>query len=232
MWEKIKEIFLWIWFIIFVLGLFFFPGLAKIIELEINTTMWTLCFLAIWVGMPIAIVIIQIKMENKRKKQYEEENITEIVIENKKLGKVIFKKDQLKKTLISKEVEKSFGNHNPHIYIKNFDENKLEEILENLEYLYNNQEKILNDFHKEIKNFCDEYEEKDLNGQEITEEYIKEYFRISGIDVKNEEDEFKIILWGGLGTQDIRKDLLDEQFIMAEMDCNTKSIIYYLEMVD
>lgn len=232
MWEKIKDIFLWIWFIIFVLGLFFFPGLAKIIELEINTTMWTLCFLAIWVGMPIAIVIIQIKMENKRKKQYEEENITEIVIENKKLGKVIFKKDQLKKTLISKQVEKSFGNHNPHIDIKNFDENKLEEILENLEYLYNNQEKILNDFHKEIKNFCDEYEEKDLNGQEITEEYIKEYFRISGIDVKNEEDEFKIILWGGLGTQDIRKDLLDEQFIMAEMDCNTKSIIYYLEMVD
>ena len=230
MWRKIKEIFFWIWSVILMLCvviLTFFKHIKGN-----NGGIYLIVFLAIWVGVPIAIVAIQIKMDNKRLKKYEEDNITEIVIENKKLGKVIFKKDQLKKTLISKEVEISFGKHKPEIDIKDFEENKLEAILENLEYLYNNQEKILNDFYKEIKKFCDEYEEKDLNGQEITEEYIKEYFRISGIDVKKEEDEFKIILWGGLGSQDIRRDLLDDQFIMAEMNCNTRSIIYYLEMVD
>ena len=230
MWEKIKEIFFGIWSAVLMLCiviLIFFKHIRGN-----NGGIYLIAFLAIWVGVPIVIVALQIKMENKRKKQYEEENITEMVIENKKLGKIILKKDKLERTLTSKEVENSFGNHNPKIFIENFDENNLESILENLEYLYSNQEKILNDFYKKIKGFCDEYKEKDLNGQEITEEYIKEYFHISGIDIKNEEEEFKIILWGGLGTQDIRRNLLEEQFIIAEMDCNTKSVIYYLEMVD
>ncbi|MDE5946063.1 MAG: hypothetical protein K2G63_01960 [Oscillospiraceae bacterium] len=166
----------------------------------------------------------------KRKREYREKYISDIELEDEKYGKMIFEKDSNTETMELKDVNlPSFGNH----IIKNFvindcdccNENMKNLIFRNLDEVYNNSEKILEDLHNEIKDIYDDEDIRDSDGNLMSMDYIKEKLILDYINVYLSEDSCIIELLGSMDN-DI-DDHIAEHGITASIDIQNNKYDYF-----
>lgn len=166
----------------------------------------------------------------KRKKEYREKYISDVELEDKKYGKMIFEKDSNTEKMELKDVNlPSFSNHIIKDFIINncycFNENMKNLIFRNLDEVYNNSEKILDSLYNEIKDIYDDEDIRDSNGNLMSIDYIKEKLILDYISVHLNENNCIIELLGGMDN-DI-DDHIAEHGITASIDIQNNKYDYF-----
>lgn len=178
----------------------------------------------VWWIISVLLPNHEAKTAAKEAKEYREKFISTEIIENDKFGKVCFEKDSKTSELYCECFSLPFGDFNPSIYIIDYNDKFKTLYLKNLEEIYDNQEKILSDYYDEAKKFCDNWDEKDSDGNSMSIEYIKKNLDVDSIEIFESNDEITIAINGGF--EDI--DILGGHMVIMYINCNTKEISYDL----
>lgn len=154
-----------------------------------------------------------------------------VTIDDKTFGKCVFEKDADINSfrLIDCTSDLSFGSYeSPEINIE-IEENKITQALAGLAHVYDNHEKFITKFHIGVKEFCDEWEETDSNGQPVTLELVKKNADIYSISVdESYQGILTVSLRGGI-VDDTGNDRLGCHTVIAEINCETDEVEYDLE---
>lgn len=220
--KKIKKILSVIWIIV---GLLLHLSIFIIIKTKDDRSLiGFIISVIVWWIISALLLNHEVKTANKEAKEYREKFISTEIIENDKFGKVSFEKDSKTNELYCECFSLPFGNFNPSIYIIDYNDKFKTLYLKSLEEIYDNQEKILNDYYNEAKKFCDNWDEKDSDGNSISIEYIKKNLSVDDIDIFESDDEITIVINGNFEDTNI----LGGHTVTASINCNTKEIIYDL----
>ena len=218
-----------------------------VIILGLKMMGWKSLFIICPVSIIIVCIMISIKKDEKRRKEYHDNNVTERVIKDKTFGEIKAEFDALKNELTCTNFQKSFGKYNPIIKIKNYEEKNKEFYFRSLEYLYGKQEEIIKTF---FEGFLSAYN----HVKEITPALLEENFDIEEIFITEGSEcaiEDHVGLEGAVdssypkeyGEHDFeglvavvvsnpnKNKLLSNYYMypVAYMDCKTKRICYTIE---
>ncbi|MCI8550250.1 MAG: hypothetical protein HFI68_06615 [Lachnospiraceae bacterium] len=172
-----------------------------------------------------------IKNSKKKVQEYETMFLSNVTIEDKRFGKCIFEKDANRNTLelIHGISEIPFGKcHTPEIHI-HVGENDISQAFRDLAYVYDNQERFILEFCKGAKDFCDEWEETDPEGNPIGLGFLLETCEIFSITVGNTWDGQVTVSLSSCLTDAAGRDLLGCHSVIAQINCRTNEIEYGLE---
>lgn len=157
--------------------------------------------------------------------------LSNVTIEDERFGKCIFEKDANRNTLelIYGISEIPFGKcKNPeiHIHVK---ESDISQAFRDLSYVYDNQERFILEFCKGAKEFCDEWEETDSQGNAVSLDFLVETCEIFSITVQNTCDDDLTVSLSSCLTDASGRDLLGCHSVIAQINCSTNEIEYGLE---
>ena len=122
-------------------------------------------------------IAISAKRDEKKKKEYREQNVSEVLIQDKFFGEVACEYDKEMNQLTFTNLSIPFGKYNPRIYIEDYEEDKREFYFRKLEYVYQLQQEIIE---KMIAGFLETY----TNCEELTRERLEETFSIETISLE------------------------------------------------
>ena len=152
----------------------------------------------------IAIVSLRQAKDAKRQKKYNEQNISNIEINDERFGRIIIKHDSVKHQY-SGQIEKvKFDRQILTADLWCDDSLNLEKMIENLKNFCDKAVSMKRRIYLELANSLkdrDNYDEND-NLIEITEQFLREKFRLSGISLGNEETVELEGSWEDSGSQD------------------------------
>lgn len=212
--NKLKDFILWLVGTLVILILFW---------LGIKNSIGFLTFISI-IGFIFwqVIAIVSLKQDKDDKKQhkeqqkYNEQNISNVEINDERFGKIIIKHDTLKHQYDGKIKKVNFAGELLDVSIFSKDNVNIEKMINNLKNYCDKAMQIKNRIYPEFTNYLQGMDNTDENGNliEITEEFLKENFKFSSINLNNEET---IEIWGSWedsGNQDysIKYSIVQDKF--------------------
>ncbi|MCI8464282.1 MAG: hypothetical protein HFI63_00245 [Lachnospiraceae bacterium] len=108
-------------------------------------------------------------------------------------------------------------------------EGRIGEAFQCLGHVYDGQEKFINKFYEGIRSFCEEWEETDSRGNDITMETVEKNGSLFRIQVRESWRGNLIVALRGMMSDDAGKDLLGCHSVIAEINCETDEVEYDLE---
>ncbi len=228
MFQKIKKIlkviFLCIWgsawLVLIFCGVFF----AK----NAHEKLVSLFFRLLWWVITISVSIIRYEIsehkQKRKREQYREKYISDIVIEDEKFGRMVFELDSfINQISAAGTVLPKFGTENmdiDEIIINEYDEKKKDVIFRGVEHIYEHAEEIVDACCKMVKECYDEEDIRDADGNLIRIESIKKLLSLSYMEIEfNREDTCMIVLQGGMNNDIV--DHILEHGVTVCIDCNT-----------
>lgn len=191
--------------------------------------------------LPILLIIFIVSISYLKDTRHKKNNISEYIVEDKKLGKIKIAEDSLNNTFTCIEPNVLFDKYNPNTHFKIYYENSKNLYFETLGYIKENQKEI----EQNLKYFFLADYEKDYveNGFKISivnsytfaelvkySNNIKEY----RLDVEGEEELNKLL---STSKEDdifinISAECNNIQYSTAYINCRTKKICYCFDVID
>ena len=156
--------------------------------------------IAVWWAVTIVVHTVKRGRENREeadaKAEYEAEFVTEIVIEDEILGKMIFHLDSKFDEMESKELHlPQFGADAPReLTVYGYTESDREKIVRAVREVYKHKDEILERIYPDLLEIAGDYGETDENGEPYTLETLRGVTAVYGIAVCNFEDRFSVDL--------------------------------------
>lgn len=156
-----------------------------------------LAVLASWWVITIVVERIRRLQESKRKRkeeaqlrEYREKYVTELTMENEHFGRVALEHDENKHTVGAEEyrMEKPFGRHEDLLLTAEIEGDDPAPILSALCYLYRNSSDILEMVYKYTLECCENYEERDSQGNPYGIEYVRSNLELYGVTITDGRD--------------------------------------------
>ena len=212
--NKLKDYVLWIVGTLVILILFW---------LGIRNSIGFLTFISIMgfiFFQVIAIVSLKQdkdnKKQNKEQQKYNEKNISKIEINDEKLGKIIIKHDTLKHQYDGEIKNVNLDGELLDVSLSSEDTVNIDKLIGNLNDFCDKVVLIKNRIFQELADYLKESDNFDRDGNliEITEDFLRENFKFSLINLYDEEN---IDLWGSWensGNQDysIKYNVVQDKF--------------------
>lgn len=196
------------------------------------------CGLGAMLLAPVLLLLLR-SLRQKRKEsrlhqkylQYRELYLTDVKIEDPRFGTCIFEKDTNKHTLKLKQcpAPAPFGDSPlPRISI-DIPEADVEKAFRALEHVYDRQQTFTAEFHQEVKEFCDEWEETDSQGAPVSLNLIRQNSSITDISIgRSFKGDLTASLKGSV-TDDAGRDLLGCHSVVLRICCETGEREFDLE---
>lgn len=212
--NKLKDFILWLVGTLVILILFW---------LGIKNSIGFLTFISI-IGFIFwqVIAIVSLKQDKDDKKQhkeqqkYNEQNISNIEINDERFGKIIIKHDALKHQYDGKIKNVNIDGELVDVSLSSNDTVSINKMVENLKVFCDKAVLMKNRIYQELANCLKENDNFDRDGNliDITEDFLRENFKFSLINLYNEET---IDLWGSWedsGNQDysIKYNIVQDKF--------------------
>ena len=205
--KKFLKVYFWIFWIIMLL-VFHIGIYAGIEDGKSSSITIGIIFIVLWWGLTLGVTIIKSKInENKKQKEqqnYNKQNISNIEINDERFGKIIIKHDELKHKYDGEIKNVNFAGESLEASLFSNDNVNIEKMINNLKNFCDKAMQIKNRIYPELTKYLQGMDNTDKNGNliEITEEFLKENFKFSSINLDNEET---IEVWGSWedsGSQD------------------------------
>lgn len=234
--EKIKTILLIVFALAIFIGLPLFQLISKI-AMENGSFNPALIYISI-VAVMFVIGIIYGATLSKKEEKYKENNVTEEIINDPKLGKINIEIDELQKSIKLKG-SPILMNQN-QIYLKMGENMSKESYLEVLRYIESHQQEIEENLqHYYLLDYDEYYVEKNFyiasigssTYQELTEnkEYAQNY--VAGLENleklyahSNENDSFLYV--------SASCDQIQSSYAFCYINCRTLEMAYWFDMID
>ena len=100
--------------------------------------------------------------------------------------------------------------------------------LDELWKVYRDSDRILEQVYPAAVAQCNDWDETDLDGNEITIEYIKKYYSLEGISVSDNGSDNVCIMLEGCIEDENGEIMLGYHSFVTEIDCSTGEISYDL----
>lgn len=180
------------------------------------------------IGILLALIFWQIiaivsfkqdKDDKKRQKElqkYNEQYISNIEIDDERFGKIIIKHDAFKHKYDGEIKNINFDGELVDASLDSDDTINIEKIIGNLKFLCDKAVLMKNRIYKELANClkdCDNFDEQD-NLIEITEDFLREKFKVHLINLYDEETADIWGSWEDSGNQDysVRYNIVQDKF--------------------
>lgn len=161
---------------------------------------------AVWLLVTLTVRAARKKIEKvrkekelKRSREYREENIEEITVEDERFGRIVFDFDK-KTGLMEAEdytLEKPLGRHKL-IFNTEIEGRDHSKITDALGYVYDHHKEILEKMYIYTVEACRDYEEKDKNGKPYDLSYVRKNLDISYLYVFDYDNEVYVNLTGSI----------------------------------
>lgn len=212
--NKIKDFILWLVGTLVILILFW---------LGIKNSIGFLTFISI-IGFIFwqVIAIVSLKQDKDDKKQhkeqqkYNEQNISNIEINDERFGKIIIKHNTLKHQYDGEIKNVNTDGELLNVSLSSNDTVNINKMIENLKVFCDKAVLMKNRIYQELANYLKENDNFDRDGNliDITEDFLRENFKFSLINLYDEET---IDLWGSWedsGNQDysIKYNIVQDKF--------------------
>lgn len=224
-----KVLFWSVWIFIFIIGHIGIIAAAEYHHVE-NVKTGIIIILAWWIlTLTVSITVSKLKssLDKAKKEKYNNRYVSEIIIQDEKLGQLKLEKDTNKNIISGTLSNISFGKYIPDVEIS-CNEGSVNQVISDFKELLDNSESILRDFYTCAAEMCNNWDEQDSYGNPISEEYAKEYLSVDIIEVQEYKGETEVSLWGMIIDDYDGEPLLGGHSIIAEINCATKETVYNL----
>jgi hypothetical protein len=166
-----------------------------------------------------------------KKTQVHEKKAETVAFEREPFGRCVFERDPAGDMLrLADGISPgSFGKHEDLDIEMEVPEGRVDEAFRCLERAYENPEWFLGKFYEGVRLFCEEWEETDSDGKEITTEMIERNCGLYQIQVQESYKGRIVVLFSGMISDDRGNDLLGCHSVIAQFDGETGEVEYGLE---
>ena len=187
--NKFKDFILWLVLTLAIISLLWL-GIKNNIGPLIFSSIVVLIFL-----QSIAIVSLEQVKDDKKQQKYNEQNVSNVEINDERFGKIIIKHDTLKHEYDGEIKNVNFDGELVDADLNIEDNVNIEKMINNLKTFCDKATQIKNRMYPEFSNYLQGGDNTDKDGNliEITEKFLRENFKFSLIILNNEET---IEIWG------------------------------------
>lgn len=214
-------------FIVVILAtlVFLFISVAIGIWLELDNAIEGVYVLLFGIIAVFFIIMFLNYIISSRRDKKNEKNNT-VLIEDSKYGTNAFIKDKFGH-YNAVDLKISIGNHLPDVMFEDYQEYLKEYYFRGLDHVCEIQDQILNEFYAFSKEFYDDWEEQDEEGNPLTEERIKEEFKLTSIHVTVGDYGITFVtLWGWPGEDHLGNLRLGGHNFTITVNCKTNAFDY------
>ena len=192
--KKFLKVCFWTFWIIMLL-VFLIGIYAGIEDGKSSSITIGIIFVVLWWGLTLGVSKIKLKINDNKKQNYNKQNVSNIEINDERFGKIIIKHDTLKHQYDGEIKNVNFDGELLGASLFSDDNVNIEKIINNLKNFCDKAMQIKNRIYLEFANYLQGVDNTDENGNliEITEEFLKENFKFSSINLNDEET---IEIWG------------------------------------
>lgn len=192
--KKFLKVCFWTFWIIMLL-VFHIGIYAGIEDGKSSSITIGIIFVVLWWGLTLGVSKIKLKINDNKKQNYNKQNVSNIEINDERFGKIIIKHDTLKHQYDGEIKNVNFDGELLGASLFSDDNVNIEKIINNLKNFCDKAMQIKNRIYLEFANYLQGVDNTDENGNliEITEEFLKENFKFSSINLNDEET---IEIWG------------------------------------
>lgn len=192
--KKFLKVCFWTFWIIMLL-VFYIGIYAGIEDGKSSSITIGIIFVVLWWGLTLGVSKIKLKINDNKKQNYNKQNVSNIEINDERFGKIIIKHDTLKHQYDGEIKNVNFDGELLGASLFSDDNVNIEKIINNLKNFCDKAMQIKNRIYLEFANYLQGVDNTDENGNliEITEEFLKENFKFSSINLNDEET---IEIWG------------------------------------
>jgi hypothetical protein len=169
------------------------------------------------------------KQQWEKSKEYREQYVKRVVVEHPFFGICEFEVDSNKNSanLVEGINDTIFGVYTVSADIE-VSPQSINLALDELWKVYQDSDRILEQVYPAAVAQCNDWDETDLDGNEITIEYIKKYYSLEGISVSDNGSDNVCIMLEGCIEDENGEIMLGYHSFVTEIDCSTGEISYDL----